>query len=633
MISSFLPTVFRFLTLNPNRAVDDALARVLPTLDASSQEASWSLLLRRGHRASLTYVAVGYGGYDEGLRNLLAESTEKMRPVLRVLIGSKRSEESLSAVSWLTASKNPSCADLLGEGLFAADRRTRAAAAQGLREVAEITLKQPRSAVRAAGTPTSPAVKEKEVDALEPLVSALEKAVRLWESHEMEPALEAALWFSDRLHRVLREKTREPRTSIVRALIPRLRAVEDARCAGFLVRALAIPALKSAAAEGITSAQGAALREAIVNHAWLLADPAVEHGARSLREVNWIAEYLEGAGTAGAHGTAAAMRWLQACGDAPEKRRERLHHVLSVAASAARGDALWALAQESDDRSVGILSALAERREDPLARLASRVVRRYRRGIGEGAAGMAQVPSRSGEVVRPSACETYWMDADPRPDGDDRTGRQTPPHREWLEFLRRKLSSHAASDRLRALSFLERDGLVTAAQEQVLRLVHDADGGVRARAVQALPRVEGAAGARVARLAAQDPDPRVEANAVEALERMDAPDRAAVARTRLDSAHARVRGNAVKSLLAMEMTEAAEALLAMLEDESAAHRLSGVWVVGQLRLRSLGEQLGEMAAKDASAAVRHACAQVLLQLGAATVSHPAPESGHAEPSR
>jgi HEAT repeat protein len=134
----------------------------------------------------------------------------------------------------------------------------------------------------------------------------------------------------------------------------------------------------------------------------------------------------------------------------------------------------------------------------------------------------------------------------------------------------------------------------------------------------------------VARQAASDPDPRVQANAVEALERMNDASRVPVTLPKLESEHHRVRANAVKSLLPLELAQAADALLAMLEDKSPAHRLSGIWVVEQLSLRSLIPILQALSESDPSAAVRRKSAGVVRQLStghrgqarASTAPHP-----------
>lgn len=611
MISSFLPTVFRLLALNPNRAVDDAVARALPSLDESTQEAACQLLLRRGHQASLLQVLGDFRGYGEHLKKLLAGSAESLRPILAELIQSRRTGHSLAAVELVAASGNVNCVDLLSAGLSVHDRQTRESAARGLRRAVELWL-EAASANRANQLALTKGIKgaSRTASPDQFLVKALSTAVQRWESHEMMPALEAAMWMYERLQAVFREKLAEPRTSIARAISLRLQKADDARCAGFIVWALSIPTLRVAAAQGIASAEKATMREAILQQAWLLLDPAVMRGARGLRDVKWMTRYLE-TGDETDDLPANALRWLSACGDTAEQRVDRLRSAVDSTAHQVRRDALWVLAGESDEKSIAVLSAVAERRGDLLARVAARALRRHRRTPSCTPASPMKIQDDSGIPTGRSMCAAYWAQAGQEAEGAGEAALRPPPMGEWLVFLRAKLASGQPNDRARALGLIESAGLLSVFQEQVLRLVHDPDPVVRARAVQLLPLLPTPTAGRVARQAVLDSHPRVEANAVEALDRMEQDDRAAATLPKLESPNNRVRGNAVKSLLRLELTQAAEALLAMLEDQSAAHRLSAVWVIEQLELRSLSERLRELCANDPTLSVRRKCAAVL----------------------
>jgi len=607
MISSFLPTVFRLLALNPNRAIDDALARSLALLDDSTQEAACQLLMRRGHQGSLTSVVSNFRGFGDHLKKLLAANAEALRPVLHDLLQSTRTGHSMAAVDLLCASSNPNCIDLLGEGLFAHDSATRESAARGLRRMVEIRLAKPLPPSNSTGgvAPAGARTGRKWEDPDKALIHTLSAAIRRWESHEQTPALEAALWMCERLHEVFRDKLNEPRTTITRALSLRIQAASDPRVAGFLVRALAIPSLRAAAVRGISKAEAPPLHTAILEQGWLLADPQVARGARQLRDIEWLGPYLEEDDSHPEGLTTEALRWLFACGIAADSRVSLVRRVLDGPMPAARRDAFWLLSGEMQEKANEIISAVAERRGDPLARVAARAVRRYRRATN--APRFAAPPDS--EPSGQSVCEGYWQAASDRQTPSEML--VMPPQSAWLVFLRGKLSSSDAADRLRALGLIQKDGILPLVQEQVLRLAHDPDSGVRARAVQLLPAMPTATAGRVARTAASDPDPRVQANAVEALERMDQPDRAAVTLPKLESPHQRIRANAVKSLLKLELEQAAEALLAMLEDPSPAHRLSALWVIQQLNLRSLTPRLRELEAGDPSATVRRKCVRLL----------------------
>ncbi len=115
--------------------------------------------------------------------------------------------------------------------------------------------------------------------------------------------------------------------------------------------------------------------------------------------------------------------------------------------------------------------------------------------------------------------------------------------------------------------------------------------------------------------AVNDPDDRVQANAIEALDLMDWPERMAVTVPKLRSGNNRVRANAIKSLLRMERAEAGDALLDMLEHSSGSHRLSAVWVVESVGLKSLSSRMRLLSRDDPDERVRRRAASTLERLG------------------
>ena len=114
-----------------------------------------------------------------------------------------------------------------------------------------------------------------------------------------------------------------------------------------------------------------------------------------------------------------------------------------------------------------------------------------------------------------------------------------------------------------------------------------------------------------------DPDPRVQATSIEALDRIDHEGRAAWTLPKLGATNSRVRANAVKSLLRLEVRQAGEALLDMLSDASASHRLSALWVVDRLRLHAVFERAHHLRHHDPDPRVRRSAAGVCETLACA----------------
>ena len=83
---------------------------------------------------------------------------------------------------------------------------------------------------------------------------------------------------------------------------------------------------------------------------------------------------------------------------------------------------------------------------------------------------------------------------------------------------------------------------------------------------------------------------------------------------KLDSPNGRVRANAVRSLLRAEVGRAGEVLLDMLEDSSRAHRLSALWVVGDLKLSTVRQRVNRISRQDRDERVRQSAKRVLQDL-------------------
>jgi HEAT repeat protein len=205
----------------------------------------------------------------------------------------------------------------------------------------------------------------------------------------------------------------------------------------------------------------------------------------------------------------------------------------------------------------------------------------------------------------------------PVPPPDTATAPPEPPlARSQAKAVPDLLQSRSATERLSGLMRLPGEGDVGPMAEVVYRLCMDVDAGVRAAAVALLPRLPGTVSARLLKKALDDPEPRVQANAIEALDALGLPDRGALISAKLNSPDNRVRANAVKSCLRAEMYQAAEVLLDMLDSASAAHRISGLWVVERLHLGSVVSKVEQMVHGDADEQVRARARAVCDRLAA-----------------
>ena len=182
-------------------------------------------------------------------------------------------------------------------------------------------------------------------------------------------------------------------------------------------------------------------------------------------------------------------------------------------------------------------------------------------------------------------------------------------------LLRARLAFGDPAERRRTLRMVADLGVTKELTETVYRSAHDTDPSVRGCAISILGNMPGPTSVRILRQAVNDPDERVQATAIEVLDRMDWSERAPVTRPKLRSPHNRVRANAIKSLLRMEISEAGDALLDMLEDSSGSHRLSAIWVVERVGLKSLAPRMTMLSRDDPDERVRRRAASAIQSLG------------------
>ncbi len=170
----------------------------------------------------------------------------------------------------------------------------------------------------------------------------------------------------------------------------------------------------------------------------------------------------------------------------------------------------------------------------------------------------------------------------------------------FLVDLRHVLMSGSALTRIRAIGIARRLGITDQIESLLLSLVTQSHGPnvderVVASSVSALGSLCTPNARQTVRMVLRHPDPRARANAVEAMSKQerlagltdeDNSLRSTLTELRGDS-HQRVRANAVHALMALPEPKggaalytpsASSALIAMLRDERAPHRVSGLWV-------------------------------------------------------
>jgi hypothetical protein len=646
MVPALLPAAFAYLADERNVAADAALAEVLPHLEPAAQSAAFELLLKRAHIPTLAVLVARFGDFDERLQGLVVAGADGLSAGLRMAVLSPAFRQRANAIDIITRSNSGKLAYLLADALRARCRKTRELAAAGLHQLtarlldrsdADAHSAQIESGRAGSARPIFPGGHGPSYRTAEDftaqanlLAQALATAVRRWETHFQPKVLEAALWLADLLEPVILKKLEERRTKIVLALRGVLAGATDPRLARAVLRFLAVPALREAAARGISRARDPAFLQTVLTEARLLDDSRIERGCRWIRGGKWIQETVHLLLNWDGGDASGAVRLLAASGAPQQRKIEAYRELIDGGRSELRRAAFTQLLRDKSGPATRLLSVLATRTNDDMADAAVRELRRRSGEAGPTTATLRTQAVGGGDLRASDAFERYWtefdkMTAGQRAEASASLRAQVP---NLSDSLRRRLRSKMSVDRARALNMILSLHLAKQHAEEIYLLVYDPDPVVRGCAVAVLAELPGATTHRLLYFAINDPDERVQANAIEVLDRLDLDERIALTEPKLKSASGRVRAGAVKSLLRAEVHEAGETLLHMLEDQSPMHRLSALWVVERLMLQTASDRVTALSDSDPDERVRQRARHVLERLTGSAGS-PLPSDGGA----
>ena len=604
MSAARLPSVMKHLRAVPSPWVDAALLEALPTLTDEVASAVIELLANRGHDASLATLAGRYSTSSGELRASMLRHAAGIRAGVRSAMMSDRAADRESAIDFLCDSDDARLAYLLVDLLRNPDKSVRTRAAGGLR----------RMAVAVVGTPLERAERAHDVEHIGHLGEALSDAIRTWESHLEPDALTSALLLLDWTGAALSRKLAEPRQRLTGAIEQWLSAATESEHASVALRLLAVSETRAAAAAAITRAKSPAFIRGLLAESWLLVDPGIAEGFRPVREGEWLADPV----SLKAPGVEVTGRSIVRCitgSGAPDDRRvDLLRRCVDSGDEDLRSEGLAALTADPSEQAYRALVLLSWRGERDVARIASREVRRRRSQVHPAPPETpCALPGSGGPPVSVWPFEAILHEYETLVLHDQKGVRNAIANAgpEGLVKFRAKLMSSDAVERLRSLRVVRDSGLATECADAMLRLSRDADATVRAVAVGLLGSIPGATTERILRTSLDDPNERVQAEAIDALEELDVKNRAALIAPRLASRAARARAGAVRALLTSELADAGGALLNMLGDDDADHRVGALWVVEHLALRAVARRVERLAMSDPDPRVRRRARRVV----------------------
>lgn len=180
-----------------------------------------------------------------------------------------------------------------------------------------------------------------------------------------------------------------------------------------------------------------------------------------------------------------------------------------------------------------------------------------------------------------------------------------------MHRLSRRLASDPVEQRIKAMQIAQELGLADVLRPTLLPLCSHPNARVRSKAVSVLGEVNTVGAELIVEKVLHDTDPRVRANAIEVLESKRSAEYVPLLAQRARSSHNRERANAIKALHRMKVGTASGALITMMRDERAEHRISALWALRQIGWWKLLNEVGRMAKEDSNLRVRRYALGVL----------------------
>jgi HEAT repeat protein len=177
--------------------------------------------------------------------------------------------------------------------------------------------------------------------------------------------------------------------------------------------------------------------------------------------------------------------------------------------------------------------------------------------------------------------------------------------------LSRRLSGGPIDQRLKAMQITQELGLGELVKPALVTMCGDPNAKLRSKAVSILGELDSVPPELLMDRLINDSDARVRANAIEVLETRQKTDYLPMLAQRARSAHNRERANAIKALHKMKVKNASGALLLMLKDNRAEHRISALWALKAIGWWQLLNEVGRLAKQDDNLRVRRYALGVL----------------------
>lgn len=613
------PRVYQILLAAENRAADDVLLSALAELDPDHAAYAVETLLKRQQPQVLRHLIDDYDELPERCKARLGRHLPALESVLREVIRCPKERSRLNAIDLVARGQSGSMAYLLSMGLRSASSDTRARAASSLRDLARHLTQQLEQGAFDTGRLKGVEDCYREFAVVQAdqnlLATALSDALVDYDTHRRLAVVEAIGALSLHLDRELAAEACKPQSKFWWAVLDRLTHDPHPCLAALTLQAIQMKQLRPAIAKIISKCQADEFMTSVIRHAWMLGDPAIRAGCRSITRLAWLDDGPRPILEMSAADLQRAVRFFE-CTRIPEAQRiEWYKAILLSDHENKQAAALFALAGINNEESSEVLRVVMDWADPKLAGLAGRVL--LAREEIEAPSALGRCRSRNATEEAPASGQKRYADFEQYWNGFDRMSK---PSRllhgrrllsddpRFVESLGVKLRSSdsggTGADRARAINIIRHLSLVERFREGIVECTLDSDRFVRSTAVKAVGQLHTPTSEHLLSEALRDPDRRVRANAIEALDEAESPRRAEKVRPSLVDSDHRVRAAAIKTLLKLQVREAAEELLRMLDHPSRAHRASALWVIEKHGLAGIAGRVASMAENDPDETVR-----------------------------
>ncbi|NLF29927.1 MAG: hypothetical protein GX591_03465 [Planctomycetes bacterium] len=578
------------------------MIQVLQAARGPAQLDAMRRLLARNNGLATAAVGRCLTRLDAPAQAALLDDPALLEPVARSALHDDDEAIRLASIAMIVQARRPSTAYLLVGALGDRSEAVRRGAGEALLGL-----------LRAFGE--DPAVMEAH------LVPALTAGLRNLAAHRCEAMLAAAVLLGRRCGRDVIDRIDSPANKLTGPLAALLREMPAPQCADFVIRTLPWQHAGSVARAYVASAPWPTLAALGAADHWRLLAP-VRAAMAEIRHVRCAADDPAGLADLSDAEQAAALRFVLACGIAPQVRRTLLGEALGAGPSAALV-AAGAIVSEAGEEADGVLMALQSPHPDVQAVAAARLLAcRTDAHVTEHLlkvlpALSAPVAAVVGQYLAVRSFNRYWSSY-ARLDHEIRqtAGRALLKLDAGVaDLLAARLLGRDVNVQMQALQMIRQLRMAARYAPHLARLARQGDGRVRSASAAALGGAEGADVRRTLARCLDDGDMRVQANAVEAMARLGGDPSAVL--DKLDSPNNRVRANTIKWLLEAAHPQGPMALAAMLADSRPAHRISALWVVQTLAYQPAVGLLRRLALSDGDTKVRSRMATVLRDLAPA----------------